>query len=212
MIKRRNNSNYIVLTLLLAAILLSACEKSADQLNVLADLRTFGDKTIYIKEDDDYKPYYVLRQNGNAVLVLRKLLLAEPHPYNKNERFGAYYASSEIDDFLNADFIDRLSTLTRDNIVTSEIEITHIDSLGSVGGQKETIERAVFLLSYHELGLPELSIVVKEGQPIDFFKDDASRIAYFEGTDTASGWWTRTPDSWYDSVVISYGYDGRVGG
>ncbi len=213
MIKRKNNSNYIILTLLLVTfILLTACKKSPDQIKTLADLSTFDDQIIYIKENDNYQPYYALQQKDDAVLLLRKLLLPDTRPFNKNEKMGAYYANSEIDSFLNTNFIKQLSTLTRYNIVTSQIEITSLESLGSTGEQKETIERKVFLLSHHELGLPELSTVVKEGQPIAFFNSKESRIAYLEGENVACGWWTRTPDCWYDSVVLSYSYNGVVGG
>ncbi len=154
----------------------------------------------------------MIQQKDDKVLLLRKLLLPDVHRFNENKKFGAYYATSEIDAFLNTDYINRLSSLTQANIVSSKIEITSIESLSSTGDQKETIERKVFLLSYHELGLPELAIVVKEGETIAFFNSKESRIAYLEGENVACGWWTRTPDCWYDSVVMSYNYSGTVGG
>ncbi len=206
-----NTKMILLILLFMSALALSACRMWATP-EKLADLSPFGDKIVYIEEDGAYKPYYALRQDDDAVLMLRQLLLPEVRRYNENKKMGAYYATSEIDEFLNTDFIDRLSAATRDNVVTAKIEITALDSIGSTGDQKETIERKVFLLSHHELGLREIATAVKEGRPIDFFKDTESRIAYLEGDGDACGWWLRTPSTWYDSVVFSYSYNGTLGG
>ena len=166
---------------------------------------------VYIQEDDEYVPYLVLTDdyNGNC-LLLREYMLDEPMRVNPNGRFSAYYENSEIDKYLNNEFLDKLSSEARNKIDDSEIIITAKESLGVCGTETKTIVRKIFLLSYAELGGKESSTNVAEGKQLNYFKSYESRIAKFSSNEVDS-WWLRTPNTWYDNVVCGVSIDGVIG-
>ena len=75
------------------------------------------DYRIFIEENGELIPYLVLATNyGGNVLLLREHVMDESRPFNPSPRgggwgwsdFGAYYPTSDIDNFLNTEFMDTL--------------------------------------------------------------------------------------------------------
>ena len=166
---------------------------------------------IYLKENDEMAPYIILTADYNDnCLLLREFLLNERMRFNPNDRFSAYYEDSEIDRYLNGDFLSALSNEIKDKIINTEITITAKDSLGVCGTETITIMRNIFLLSYAELGGIKSSTNAAEGKPFNFFKNNESRIARRSSGEIDS-WWLRTPNTWYDNVVCGVSIDGVVG-
>lgn len=174
--------------------------------------------TIYIEENNEYVPYLVLSNDykGNT-LFLRKYVLDEPKPYrlvyndlNDGGRFSAYYENNFIDNFLSNEFINSLSSKTREVITESEITITAKQSLGVFGKETTTIKRKIFLLSFSELNGRSRTLL-KEANPLTYFKsDNKNRIAY-DSKGEACNWWLRTPGTGANVTVCAVAPDGTVG-
>lgn len=162
--------------------------------------------TIYLPEEQGYAPYLVLTgaYQGN-VLLLRKELLERPARISD---YSSYYADSEMDQFLNADFLSTLPASLRQWIVPAEILISAPESIGVCGEECGEIVRSVFLLSCAEIGV-NLSTTAREGDALQYFSDPERRVAERDGV--ASSWWLRSPDNGYVSCVFGVGYDGIVG-
>jgi hypothetical protein len=167
--------------------------------------------TIYLIENDEYTPYLVLSDgyNGNC-LLLREFLLDDPMRFNPNGLYSAYYENSEIDEYLNHNFINGLSNAISKKLIKSEVIITAKDSLGVCGTNTIIIERDVFLLSYSELGGIKSSTNIEEGKRLLYFNNNESRIAKYRSGEIGS-WWLRTPNTWYDNVACGVSGDGVVG-
>lgn len=178
----------------------------------LAYNRTSIEHTVFIEEDGVYVPYLVLSDdyNRNSTLLLRMYLLDKPRRFNENGSFAAYYAESEIDEFLNSEFRETLTDSIRDLIVPSEITITAKYSLGVTGKETETITREVFLLSSVEVDSPSSRTVPREGESLKYFRPMSRRIARTSDGEVSS-WWLRTPNTWYDNVVCGVDINGAVG-
>lgn len=165
--------------------------------------------TVYIEEDSEFAPYLVLTSNynGNA-LLLRKDVMDKDYVYNEgsSDHYPSYYRDSFIDRFLNNDFLITLEPELQNAIVDSKIVITTESSYFSPEQYTESINRKVFLLSYTEVGLPELSFVSKEGKPLKYFKEYGSRIAYknVDGISKKWIWWLRTPYLAYDDGQVAW--------
>ena len=96
----------------------------------------------------------------------------------------------------------------RDVILDSTITITDKSSLGVAGLKTTEIIRKVFLLSYTELGLKDLSVVAIEGKPLKYFKSVSSRIAkYGDELGARGGWWLRSPLTWEDTCAMYIGFN-----
>ena len=204
--------------LILASIILSlcACGQNNASKSVLQDIvYTRGaeesEYTIQIKEETGYVPYLVLTDHydGNCLLV-RKYLLDENMKYNRNMPNGAYYADSEIDNYLQHTFSKRFGPSLESKLCDSSILITAKDSLYSGRPKTETIHRRIFLLSYSDVGGNGGRIIANEGTWLDFFKDQTNRIAAHE-SGKPDVWWLRTPETWYDTLVCTVGMTGTVG-
>jgi hypothetical protein len=172
--------------------------------------------TVYIDENGAYAPYLVLTADyGGNVLLLREELLKGTMPFNENAshmwasyEYGGYYEGSDVDDYLNADFLDSLGQSIKDNIVSSEIVITDKASLGVTGNTTASISRKVFLLSLVELNGANSYASVAEGKVLKYFKDDYKRRrAAYSGGDEGV-YWTRTPETWETYTVFTIGKDG----
>jgi|GEM_PF-141463 len=165
------------------------------------------DYRVFIEESGQLVPYLVLTADyGGNVLLLREYVMDERRPVNPtpNQRprmwawsdFGAYYPDSNIDNFLNTEFKDTLGESVIAAIVPSNIVVTHRESLGRTGRDSQIITRYVFLLSNKELGVPDSSIAVSEGQTLRYFRGyHAGRVATLS-CDMAIHYWTRTPSTW----------------
>ena len=166
-----------------------------------------GFRTVYLPENQNYVPFLVLSADyGGNALLLRRDALPESRPFND---YSAAYENSDIDRFLNGEYLDRLDAV-RELVKPSEIVVTDADALGVSGDAAATLTRNVFLLSCAETGFTELSGGAKEGVPLSYFGDPARRVAYRENG-AAVGWWLRTPDAYYLSVVYGVGPDGSLG-
>lgn len=166
---------------------------------------------IGLEEDGTIVPYLVLSDdyNGNC-LLLREYLLDEPRPYNSSGWYASYYENSEIDQYLNEEFMKRFPADLRNDIADSTIVITAKESLGIGGKDTTTITRKVFLLSYSELHESGARTNLKEGEPLVYFKEMSARVAYYKNG-VAGTWWLRTPNTADTYVVCSVITDGAIG-
>ena len=161
---------------------------------------------IFIEESGQLVPYLVLTADyGGNVLLLREYVMDERRPVNPSPHgwrtwarhdYDAYYPDSNIDNFLNTEFKDTLGESVIAAIVPSNIVVTHRESLGRTGRDSQIITRYVFLLSNKELGVPDSSIAVSEGQTLRYFRGyHAGRVATLS-CGMAIHYWTRTPSTW----------------
>lgn len=178
---------------------------------------------IYLKEGEAYVPYLVLTDDydGN-VLLLRKELLPESRSFLEKEThgggngfFSAYYATSGIDRYLNAEFIDHFGESLKNEIVDSSIIITAIGEYKFDPEKTITIERKVFLLSLVELDITNYYPYTSayEGKPLKYFEDSNYERRYAKKTGYKfSPYWTRTPEIWENYVAFTIGIHGLGAG
>jgi len=121
----------------------------------LSSLHT-GD-IVYIREDTESVPFIVTAVNGD-VLLMRKDLLPGPRKIGKD----SYYKDSEIDKYLNGEYLDTLNV----EPVSHRIDIVS-------GDEVEMIDRKVFLPAIFEN--PEKSATLN-GEPQSWWL----RTAYSE--------------------------------
>ena len=142
-------------------------------------------------------------------LLLRRDVLPIAIRFND---YSSYYEDSEIDLYLNSVYIKELETID-DSIITVPIEITSDESIGSAGDDTMQIQRRIFLLSYSEVGLSPSPTTSQEGNPIEYFKNPSNRIAYCdkEHGRSPTGWFLRTPNTYFESAVYSIGPNGEIG-
>jgi hypothetical protein len=208
--------------LLAAAVLLAGCANSDDGAPkmgkkplTLADVARSGNEKnpgrLGIEENGVAVPYLVVSADyGGNCLLLRERLLDGQRRFNPNGRFSAFYEGSEIDQYLNGEFLSALEEGAASSISATPIVITALESLGVCGAETKTIERKAFLLSYAEVGGIKSETTNAEGRGLSFFGGNASRTAsHMSGT--ADSWWTRTPNTWYDNVVCAVSEDGVIG-
>ncbi|MTD41802.1 hypothetical protein GIX45_24930 [Erwinia sp. CPCC 100877] len=183
--------------------------------NLLSVVNKFEGYTVYLKENGGYEPYLVLSKNYNGegdVLLLRKYLLDEPRIYNTDDdKYGAYYENSKIDQFLNSNFLDALEENAKTKIVTSNLEITAKSSIGSVGKETTTIPRQAFILSHTEIAAANSRLAPKEGKKLLYYSVDFhSHIATTKGGE-AEPYWLRTPYTEYGITVWGVKSSGYLG-
>jgi hypothetical protein len=171
------------------------------------------DCVVYIEEKDGYAPYLVLTANsgdyGGNTLLLRKFVLDEHMAFNENKRYGSHYENSYVDIFLKEEFYENLPATTKEIIVDTSVEITAITSYGA--GKRETthINRKVFLLAFSEVAQRKSRTNLTEGEPLAYFAELESRIAYHENGDVA-GWWLRTPNVGSTTAINGVNTEGIV--
>ena len=187
--------------------------------DIAYDVRNRGaDYRVFLKEDGLFVPYLVLTANysgsGN-VLLLREYLLDQEVPFNHSPRghslwawqdFGAYYPDSNIDNFLNTEFASTLCEAVITAMMPSDIVVTDKSSMGVTGRTANVITRDIFLLSLRELGIPDPSTSVPEGERLRFFRGvfHTDRVARFSNG-IESPYWTRTPQTWETYTVFAIG-------
>jgi len=167
--------------------------------------------TVYIKENSKFTAYLVLTSdyNGNT-LLLRQALLDKPHAFNVDSYGNSgYYKDSDISKFLNKDFINTLDDVPREAIVTSEIIIASVSSLGIAGTDTEKLNQKVFLLSYTELDLYDSAVVAKEGKALSYFSNPDNRIAL--SNNKPCSWGLRSAETWGSNTSIGIGPTGIIG-
>lgn len=153
--------------------------------------------TVYLKENDEYVPYLVLTNNYNGnCLLLRKYLLDEPMRYNSTAyRKNNYYATCEIDTYLNSSFLSLFSENMQKNIEDTNIEIISWRSIGLGGSKTEFIKRKVFLLSLKETA--HHAYRLEEGKKLEYFNIDEKkkRLEAKTQDEIIHNWFLRTPES-----------------
>jgi hypothetical protein len=168
---------------------------------------------VYIKEIDEYVPYYILTSNynnSNCSLLLRKHLLDEKISFNSEDMPAALYADSVLDKFLEEEFVKVFADDFRDKMQSVDIDTIKHDQLGKANPETTLIKRTVFALSYTELGFSKSSTEAVEGKALSFFENADSRIACLENG-IAESWWTRTAHNWGGDQAIAVGHNGIIG-
>ena len=111
------------------------------------------------------------------------------------------YENSEINTWLNSTFLNTIDETIRNEIKT--VKIPFIKGLGdeSTGVQSGTdgLSCKAFLLSGYEVGFTKSdnSRLPIDGAKLDYFSDNASRIAKLKGS--ALSWWLRSPHTYWDT-------------
>ena len=183
------------------------------------DTKRIGKHIVYIKEDGEYEPYFVLTKNYyGKTLLMRYYLLDQPRAFNIYEGNGfhnAYYPNSLMDCFLSNDFFHTLSPKMQELILEMDIDITTEESIAA-GPILETekLRRKIFLLSAYEVDAPESSLVAHEGIKLKYFADAPDgdiRIGHKKNGETVN-YWLRSAHTWDDYTVTSVsGIEGIVG-
>lgn len=204
---------------LITGVLIASCVflvifftfKTIDKKTFIADIAFDANKgnnnTVYLLEKHGYEPYLVITQNycGN-VLLLRKNLLYTPMNINN---YSSYYEDSNIDVFLNTDFLDSLGDFSN-SVLVSNIEITSEDVIGYSLEDTKTIQRKAFLLSCTEMNIHNEVNQAKEGRALDYFKVSKNRCLEISKNNISS-WWLRTPNTYYLSCTYCISSDGMIG-
>ena len=216
-IKHRMPFKAMVMTFVACFILLGGCGQKKEPKDTISEIAYNVNKKedclVYIEEDNTFEAYLVLTSDyGGNTLLLRKNLLEDTMPFNKNERhmwasheYGGYYEDSTIDNFLNTEFLNILSSPVKEAMVSSDIIITDKSSLGTTGSEETMINRKVFLLSLKELNILRSYTCVPEGNVLRYFADDINRRAAYLPNGDGCPYWTRTPETWETYTVFTIG-------
>ncbi len=187
--------------LLLTISLLPSCK--SNEKTIVSDLKTT--EPIYVLEKKEYVPYIVVSNNyGGNTLLLRKDVLDEGKRFND---YSSLYEGSEIDNFLNGEFLSFLDNYDK-IIKNTSIEVTKDSSIGCSGQETYSIERKVFLLSYDEVCSDKNPNAAKEGAHLKFFQNDKTRVAFYSSK--AHSWWLRTPDTYFMSCPYCVSSNGKI--
>lgn len=164
------------------------------------------DNLIYIKENERYVPFIVVTDDyGGKTLLVRKDVIEIPRKIDCN---SSYYEGSDIDKYLNEIYLPKID-YSGFIVEDSKIAITMYSSIGTTGIETKTINRKVFLLSCTEIGINCSMNVATEGEKLSYFEEEKNRVAYCNGN--ATGWWLRTPNTYYLSCTYSIGANNKVG-
>ena len=199
---------FILCITFVIGIALCACsgEKEVKKVSELAYDRTDSTNLIFVLENGEYIPFLVLTNDyGGNTLLLRKEITDN---IRRISDYSAYYAKSEIDLYLNEDYLESLTELSQ-YLSTTSVEITCDDALGVSGLETETVERKVFLLSCNEVGISDSVNIAPEGELLEYFRNEENRKAYLDGE--LSSWWLRTPNTYYLSCSYVIGDNNKIG-
>lgn len=206
-----NKRLVLILVIAILSFIILLANRTTDKKISIADIaydaNKYDNHTVYLLEKQGYEPYLVLTKDyyGN-VLLLRKNLLDTPKNIND---YSSYYENSNIDEFLNVDFLDGFGNFCN-NIIVSDIEITSEDAIGYSLDNTKKIKRKVFLLSCTELNIHNEVNQAHEGKPLDFFKNYKNRCLE-NSNNSLSSWWLRTPNTYYLSCTYGISSDGVIG-
>lgn len=181
---------------------------------ILKDLAYENNKSldyrVYLEEDNQPVPFIVLSCNNyKGCLLLREHLLDERVCYNDPQEYASYYKNSNVDSYLNNEYIKRLSPKIQSSILTSDVEITSKEAIDTHKDSHDTIKRKVFLLSANEINASVFS-TVKEGTPLQYFSTVSSKIATYRNGEPDS-WILRTPALRDGNTLIGVADDGSTG-
>ena len=172
---------------------------------------TLGNKStgsiIKLKENGTLVDFYVAKHdyesglNGaGRTLVVRKDVY-DSMAWDSGDVNA--YASSDLDSWFNSTYKNMLDADIRSLIGTTKIRYTPGNGNNTVG----TLERAVFALSFTELGKSH-TYANTEGSALPIAS--TLRIAYRNGSPTTQ--WTRSPYTLYTSIAWWLGSDGFING
>ena len=143
-----------------------------------------------VNENGSPVEFYVAKHNYESALNgTGRTLLVRKDCYDIRQWHSsavAAYASSTIDSWLNSTYKNLLDADIREIIGTTKIKYT--PGNGSYG--VSTLERAIFLLSAVELGMPNVYWYNAEGSALD----TASSLQVAQANGTTVFQWTRSPD------------------
>lgn len=204
----------LIMLLLLPGCELKEIDKSArDPPETLRDLAydVGGCGHVYLQESNSYASYLVLSQDyGGNCLLFREYLLDKTRIYNGPGRTASYYGESDIDRFLNEEFIQVYPDELRQHMVETNIEITAKESIGHCGKETTVIQRVLFLPSYTELGGTPSRTILEEGSPLLYFSDKKNRIACYENGEPGS-WWLRSASTAGAAFACGVSAEGAMG-
>ena len=123
---------------------------------------------VYLSENGHQTPFIVGKEVNGNVMLIRQEILSMPRRINRS---GSYYKDSEIDKYLNEEYIKTLS---------AEPAVTRID-IASGPSDVEMIDRKVFLPAIFEID----GIAYLNGEPQSWWLRTAydSRQTYMVGAD-----------------------------
>lgn len=182
----------------------SSCGGDSGRITTVGGLA--GGDPLYIEENGEYVPFLVVtdRYAKNSALLLRQEVLPEDRRMNGN---SSYYAGSEIDGWLNGEYLASLGGL-QEEIAETDLVITADSAIGYSSDETETVPRKVFLLSCAELGFDTSVNAAKEGKMLPYFKEVSNRIA--SGNDQPAAWLLRTPNTYFLTGCYAVGADGSL--
>lgn len=193
--------------ILAVTMTISGCSETSKNYTEEVEIGDLVGESVNIIEGTEYVPYIVLTNNcGGNTLLLRKNLLDEDM---RMTNYYAKYEGSEIDSFLNKDFLNSIDGNIRNKICDSDVEITADDYYRNNVTTK-TIQRKIFLLSYKELGIDYNYHVGNEGETFINLRSSTSRIAA-KANKNPSSWWLRSVDTLYENCFYAVGPKGEVG-
>lgn len=161
--------------------------------------------TLYIKEGGKQVPYIVLTNNyqGYSLLLRKEILTIKTY----SEEFDNYYAASNVDDYLQGEYLTLFESDFKNILCTADIDI----SCGFPNEtKKETISRKAFLLSASEVDLNSDLLYIKAGEPLSYFKKEKDLIAEYEGNECS--WYLRSAYLEDRSLVCGISDTGQTGG
>ncbi len=217
---RNFRGSAIYLLVLVILLLLSGCkpkevaEPTRDLPETLRDLAydAGGSGHVYLQESGSYASYLVLTQDyGGNCLLLREYLLDEPRIYNGPGRKASYYGESDIDHFLNEEFIHVYPDGLRQHMAETNIEIAAKESIGHCGEETTVIQRVLFLLSYAELDGTPSRTILKEGSSLLYFSDKKNRIAACYEDGKQGSWWLRSASTSGTAYACGVSAEGVMG-
>ena len=182
------------LLMLTALTAFTACGGTGNA-KVIKDIaynKTKSEQLVYISEDDTFVPYIVVTDDyqGNTLLVRKNV----DYTYRFNKagiKYASYYGESDVDKYLDTNIYQKYGGPEKANIVTTNVEIETKNAIVAHEEEKETISRKVFLLSMYEMGGETYEVAAEEGQKLDYFKNEKSRIAN-NSAGTAKQYFTRS--------------------
>lgn len=195
----------ITIIFFLCSCNLNNYEESTMTINDIANKKN---NIVYINESREYVPFIVACTDyyEDNVLLLRKDVLKETMSISN---YYSYYGESEIDEYLNSEYLDLFDDSVSSKICEVSVIITNKEALGVSGGSTVEITRKVFLLSCTELGIDDSVNMGKEGKALSYFADVDNRIANRDGIPIT--WWLRSPDTYRNSCTYYIGGNGVIG-
>lgn len=190
----------VVILLILGAslCLLGGCGSSDSQHGSHGSFKVGN--AVMIPEKAGDVPFVIADIEGDEAVLLRREVLPQQRRFSE---YSAYYGDSEIDSYLNSEYLEELGNFA-DDILASKVVIATESSVGTVGTDTETVERKVFLPSYTEVGLPAAHVATEEGKVFQMFESDGSPAI------SSEEYLLRSPNTNYDSMVFYVDVDGKA--